>query len=61
MKRAFLAFGRAGMEAYFKVLTDKSYVIDKSRGWGVHFDLLRGTASPLGESQLQAERGEDAG
>jgi len=40
MKKAFLAFNRAGMEAYFKALTDKPYVLDKSRGWGVHFDLL---------------------
>jgi sulfotransferase len=40
MKKAFLAFSRAGMEAYFRALTDKPYVIDKSRGWGVHFDLL---------------------
>ena len=41
MKKAFLAFSRAGMEAYFQALTDKPYVIDKSRGWGVHFDLLQ--------------------
>jgi sulfotransferase len=40
MKKAFLAFSRAGMEAYFEALTDKPYVIDKSRGWGVHYDLL---------------------
>jgi sulfotransferase len=40
MKKAFLAFNRAGMEAYFQALTDKPYVLDKSRGWGVHFDLL---------------------
>jgi sulfotransferase len=40
MKKAFLAFSRAGMDAYFKALTDKPYVLDKSRGWGVHFDLL---------------------
>jgi len=40
MKKAFLAFSRAGMEAYFKALTDKPYILDKSRGWGVHFDLL---------------------
>jgi sulfotransferase len=40
MKKAFLAFSRAGMEAYFQALTDKPYVVDKSRGWGVHFDLL---------------------
>jgi len=41
MKKAFLAFSRAGMEAYFSALTDKPYVIDKSRGWGVHFDMLQ--------------------
>jgi sulfotransferase len=40
MKKAFLAFSRAGMEAYFEALTDKPYVIDKSRGWSVHYDLL---------------------
>lgn len=40
MKKAFLAFSRAGMEAYFQALTDKPFVMDKSRGWGVHFDLL---------------------
>jgi len=40
MKKAFLAFSRAGMEAYFEALTDKPYVVDKSRGWGVHYDLL---------------------
>jgi sulfotransferase len=40
MKKAFLAFSRAGMQAYFEALTDKPYVVDKSRGWGVHYDLL---------------------
>ncbi len=40
MKKAFLAFSKAGMEAYYQALTDKPYVVDKSRGWGVHFDLL---------------------
>src|SRR5271155_615721 len=33
MKKAFLGFCRAGMEGYFRALTDKPYVIDKSRGW----------------------------
>src|SRR6202021_650373 len=40
VKKAFLAFAKGGMESYFKALTDKPYVIDKSRGWGGHFDLL---------------------
>lgn len=39
-KRAFLNFCRQGMEGYFRGLSDKPYVIDKSRGWGVHFDML---------------------
>ena len=41
MKKAFLSFSRAGMEGYFRALTDKPYVVDKSRGWGIHFDLLQ--------------------
>jgi sulfotransferase len=41
MRKAFLAFSRAGMEAYARELTDKPYLLDKSRGWGVHFDLLQ--------------------
>ena len=40
MKKGFLAFSNAGMQAYFKAITDRPYVMDKSRGWGVHFDLL---------------------
>jgi len=40
MKKAFLAFSRAGMEAYYQALTTKPYVMDKSRGWGIHSDLL---------------------
>jgi sulfotransferase len=40
MKKAFLAFSRAGLNAYYQALTNKPYVMDKSRGWGVHYDLL---------------------
>jgi sulfotransferase len=40
MKKAFLAFCKSGMDAYATALTDKPYIVDKSRGWGVHFDLL---------------------
>jgi len=28
------------MEAYCSSLTDRPYLVDKSRGWGIHFDLL---------------------
>lgn len=40
MKKAFLAFSRAGLRAYYRALTDKPCVMDKSRGWGIHYDLL---------------------
>jgi sulfotransferase len=34
MRKAFLAFSKAGMEAYIDAVTDKPYVLDKSHGWG---------------------------
>lgn len=37
---AFRAFCKNGMQAYFDALTDKPFVIDKSRGWGIHYHLL---------------------
>lgn len=40
MRTAFLSFCKAGMDAYYNSITDKKYVVDKSRGWGIHFDLL---------------------
>lgn len=40
MEKAYLEFCRGGMESYFNSVTDKPYVIDKSRGWGIHYDLL---------------------
>jgi sulfotransferase len=40
IKKAFLAFCKGGMQAYCTALTEKPYVLDKSRSWGIHFDLL---------------------
>lgn len=40
MRKGFHAFCRAGMRAYYEAITDKKYVIDKSRGWGIHYDFL---------------------
>ncbi len=40
MEKAFLNFCKGGMEGFFDAITDRPYVWDKSRGWGVHFDLL---------------------
>jgi sulfotransferase len=40
MKKGFQAFCNAGMTGFFTAITDKKYVVDKSRGWGVHYDML---------------------
>lgn len=40
MRQAFLHFCKAGLHAWFDAITDKPFVIDKSRGWGIHFDFL---------------------
>lgn len=40
MKNGFCGFCRGGMEGFFENLTDKPYVMDKSRGWGVHYSFL---------------------
>jgi sulfotransferase len=40
MRKGFLAFCTQGMKAYYEAITDRKYVIDKSRGWGIHYDFL---------------------
>ena len=40
MKTAFLSFCGGGVHNFFESITDKKYVIDKSRGWGVHYNFL---------------------
>ena len=40
MKAGFTAFCRKGMDGFYEAITDKKYVIDKSRGWGIHHDFL---------------------
>jgi sulfotransferase len=40
MKIAFKAFCRDGVFGFFNALTDKPYVMDKSRGWGYYRDFL---------------------
>ena len=40
-KRAFLAFCKSGMDAYCNEMTDKKYILDKSRSWGVYYDFLK--------------------
>ena len=40
MKNGFKSFCKNGMEGFFNGITDKPYVLDKSRGWGIHYDFL---------------------
>ena len=40
MKKGFASFCKSGVEGYFNAITDKKYVLDKSRGWGVYRPFL---------------------
>ena len=40
MKKGWLNFCRSGIEGFFNGITDKKYVVDKSRGWGIHYGFL---------------------
>lgn len=40
MKKGFASFCKSGIEGYFNAITDKKYVLDKSRGWGVYRPFL---------------------
>ncbi len=45
MRKGYLAFCKEGMDAFYNAITNKKYVIDKSRGWGIHFDMLEAIRS----------------
>ena len=40
MVSGFRAFCSEGVKGFFNAITDKHYVVDKSRGWGVYYDFL---------------------
>jgi sulfotransferase len=40
MKKGFLSFCRNGLNGFFEPLTDKPYILDKSRGWFNYFAWL---------------------
>jgi sulfotransferase len=40
MKKAFIEFCNKGINGYYGAITDKKYVIDKSRGWGIFKPFL---------------------
>jgi sulfotransferase len=40
MGEAFKGFCHNGVRGFFRAITDKPYVMDKSRGWGIHYNFL---------------------
>jgi sulfotransferase len=40
MKKAYLNFCKEGMNGFYNQITERPYVIDKSRGWGIHYGFL---------------------
>jgi sulfotransferase len=40
MTKGFVGFCKSGIEGYYNAITDKKYIIDKSRGWGVYRGFL---------------------
>jgi sulfotransferase len=40
MEAGYKNFLSKGFPAFYDAITDKPYVVDKSRGWGVHYDFL---------------------
>lgn len=40
MALAFKGFCRQGIEGYYNSITDKKYILDKSRGWGYYQDFV---------------------
>lgn len=40
MTKGFKSFCKNGLQGFYSGITDKPYVMDKSRGWGVHYPFL---------------------
>jgi sulfotransferase len=40
MSKGFKGFCKGGIDSYFNAITDKKYVLEKSRGWGVYRGFL---------------------
>lgn len=40
MKAGWLGFCREGIQGFYNSITDKPFIVDKSRGWGIHYDFL---------------------
>jgi sulfotransferase len=40
MRIAFLNYCNKGIFGFYDAITSRKYVVDKSRGWGIHYDFL---------------------
>ncbi len=40
MKKGFLSYCKNGLFGFYNGITDKPFVMDKSRGWGIHYQFL---------------------
>ena len=40
MDKGLVGFLNEGIHGWYDSITDKPYVVDKSRGWGIHYDFL---------------------
>lgn len=40
MRKGFYGFCRSGLHGFFDAITDRPYVLDKSRGWAIHRGFL---------------------
>lgn len=41
MEKGFKGFCKQGVQGFYNSITDKPYIVDKSRGWGIHFDFVK--------------------
>lgn len=41
MRKGFQNFCNKGLHGFYDAITDKPVVLEKSRGWGIHYDLLQ--------------------
>lgn len=41
MENGFRGFCKSGIEGFYKNITDKPYIIDKSRGWGYYQNFIK--------------------
>lgn len=40
MNAAFMGYCKGALEGYFSNITDKKYVVDKSRAWGINYNFI---------------------